>query len=113
MAAPPATPIEQRLGFKTKANINPVTGTVKTTATKILNNNPRRIFWLATNLSVNKGYVGWDPQVSSSRGIPIAPSGGYVSACLEEDGELTIQEVYAVLENAEGTFYIVEVEMRA
>lgn len=112
MAAKEPTPAEQRLGFPTKPRINPVTGTVGTTATKILNNNPERIFWLAINLSANKGYVGWDPQVSSSRGIPIAPSGGYVSCCLEEDGELTIYEVHALLENAEGTFYIVEISRR-
>jgi len=35
-----------------------------------------------------------------------------VSCSLEEDGELTIHEVYAVLENAAGTFYIVEIERR-
>jgi hypothetical protein len=100
------------LGFPTTVRVNPVTDTVGTTATLILRNNPERIFWLAVNLSVNKGYVGWDAQVSSSKGIPIAPSGGYVSCTLEEDGELTIHEVYAVLENASGTFYVLEITAR-
>jgi hypothetical protein len=91
---------------------NPVTATVGTTATLILRNNPDRIFWLTINLSANKGYVGWNSDVSSSKGIPIAPSGGYVSCSLEEDGELTIHEVYAILENASGTFYTIEIERR-
>jgi hypothetical protein len=100
------------LGFPTTVKVNPITNTVGTSATRILNNNPDRIFWLAVNLSTNKGYVGWDAQVSSSKGIPIAPSGGYVSCTLEEDGELTIHEVYAVLENASGTFYVLEITAR-
>ena len=112
MAAPERIPAEQRLGYPTRPIVNPVTDTVKTTATLILRNNPDRIFWLAVNLSGNKGYIGWDAQVSSTRGIPIAGNGGFVSCTLEEDGELTIHEVWAVLENAQGTFYIVEIERR-
>ena len=111
-AAKPVTPAEQRLGFATEAHVNPVTDTVATTATEILRNNPERLFWLIVNLSLNKGYIGWDPQVSSSRGVPIGPSGGFISASIEEDGELVIQPVYAVNENAEGTYYIVEVVRR-
>jgi len=112
MAKEETIPAEQKLGFKTKPRINPVTNTVNTTATKILNNNPDRIFWLVVNLSSNKGYVGWDSEVSSSRGIPIAANGGYVSASIEEDGELVIHEVHAVNENAAGTYYIVEISAR-
>lgn len=112
MAAPEKIPAEQRLGYPTRPIVNPVTDTVGTTATLILRNNPDRIFWLAVNLSSNKGYIGWDAQVSSTRGIPIAGNGGFVSCTLEEDGELTIHEVWAVLENAAGIFYIVEIERR-
>ena len=100
------------MGFPTTVKINPITNTVNTSATLILGNNPERIFWLAVNLSTNKGYVGWSADVSSSKGIPIAPSGGYVSCTLEEDGELTIHEVWAVLENASGTFYVLEITAR-
>jgi len=112
MAKGETIPAEQRLGFKTRPRINPVTNTVNTTATKILNNNPDRIFWLVVNLSSNKGYVGWDSEVSSSRGIPIAANGGYVSASIEEDGELVIHEVHAVNENAAGAYYTVEISAR-
>jgi len=112
LATKQATPAEVRLGFHTAPRINPVTGTVGTTATKILNNNPDRIFWLAINLSSNKGYIGWDTEVSSSRGVPISSNGGYVSCSVEEDGELVIYEVYAINENAQGTYYTVEIMKR-
>jgi len=112
MATKEQLPSEQRLGFPTKPRINPVTNTVNTTPTQILNNSPDRIFWLIVNLSVNKGYVGWDNDVSSTRGIPIAANGGYVSASVEEDGELVIHPVFAVNENAAGTYYIVEILAR-
>jgi len=112
MAAKETIPAEQRLGFPTRPIINPVTNTVGTTATEILRNNPDRIFWMVINTSVNKGYIGWDKDVSASRGIPISPSGGYVSASIEEDGELVIHPVWAINENAQGTYYIVEIVRR-
>jgi len=112
MAARYEIPAEKKLGFPTRPIINPVTATVDTKATKVLNNNPDRIFWLVINLSLNKGYVGWDSEVSSTKGIPIGASGGYVSCNVEEDGELVIYEVYAINENAQGTYYVVEIERR-
>jgi len=112
VAAKPLIPAEQRLGFHTAPKINPVTDTVATTPTKILNNNADRIFWLVVNLSVNKGYLGFSSDVSSSKGLPVAPSGGFASCSVEEDGELVIYEVYAINENAAGTYYIVEIMRR-
>jgi len=110
MAAPEEIPAVKKLGFKTRLIVNPVTDTVGTTPTEILRNNPDRIFWLVVNLSVNDGYVGWDRQVSSTRGLLAAANGGYVSASAEEDGELVIYPVYAINLVASGTYMIVEVE---
>jgi len=112
LAAKPKIPAEERLGFHTAPRINPVTDTVETTATKILNNNPDRIFWLVVNLSTNKGWLGWASDVSGSKGLPISPSGGFVSCNIEEDGELVIYEVWARNENASGTYYTVEIMRR-
>jgi len=112
MAAPQPIPAQQRLGFPTRVIINPVTDTVGTTPTLIFRNNPERIQWLAINMSGNKGYIGWSSDVSSTKGIPVSPYGGFVMCTLEEDGELTIYEVYAVLENAEGPWYFIEIERR-
>jgi len=87
-----------------------VTNSVGTTPTLILKNNPDRIYWLIVNLSAYDGYAGWDAQVSATRGILIPANGGYASASIVEDGELTIMEVYAVNLTASGTWMIVEVE---
>jgi len=110
MAAPEEIPAVKRLGFKTRLIVNPVTDTVATTSTEILRNNPDRIFWLVVNLSANNGYTGWDNLVSATRGLLVAANGGFVSANIEEDGELAIYPVYAVNLNAAGTYMIVEVE---
>jgi len=110
MAAPEEIPAVKRLGFKTRLIINPVTDAVATTATEILKNNPDRVFWLIVNLSGNNGFAGWDRQVSSTRGLLVAANGGFVSANIDEDGELVIYPVYAVNLNAPGTYMIVEVE---
>jgi hypothetical protein len=110
MAAPTPTPAERRLGYKTAPNINPVTSTVQTTPTQILTNNPRRIFVLVVNLSINRGWIGWSTDVSSSKGVPIAASGGFVSLQIDEDAELCIYPMWALLENAAGTFYVLEIE---
>jgi len=112
MAKQAPIPAEQKLGFHTAPRENPVTDTVGTTATKILNNNPDRIFSLIVNLSANRGWIGFSSQVTSTRGIPIAGNGGFVSLNVEEDGELVIYEVWAINENAAGTYYIVEVMRR-
>jgi len=112
MAAPPEVPAQQKMGFPTRLVINPVTDTVLTTATRLLTNNPDRIFWLIVNLSGNNGYLGWDTQVSSTRGLFIAANGGFVSAMIEEDGELVIYEVWAINQNAQGTYLVVEVMRR-
>jgi len=110
MAAPQPIPARAKIGFPSRPIINPVTDTVATTPTLILRNNPDRIFWLIVNLSANNGYMGWDTLVSSTRGLLVAANGGFVSASIEEDGELVIQEVYAVNLAAQGTYMIVEIE---
>jgi len=110
MAAPERIPAQQKMGFRSRLVINPVTDTVGTTATLSLRNNPDRIFWLIVNLSGNNGYIGWDTQVSSTKGLFIAGNGGFVSASIEEDGELVIYDVWAINQNAPGTYMIVEVE---
>ena len=90
--------------------MNPVTNTVGTTPTKVLNNNPDRILALLVNLTANDGYVGFDNEVSATRGIPVPSNGGSLTLLIDEDGELVIQETYAVCPGGAGTWYIVEIE---
>jgi len=97
-------------GFPTRLIENPVTNSVATTATKILNNNPDRVFWLAINLSAQDGYVGFSREVSSTRGVLVTATGGFVSMSAEEDGESVAYEVLAISPGGAGTWYIIEIE---
>ena len=101
-----------RLRFKgpTRPVVNPVTDTVKTTATRILNNNPDRVEVLIVNLSDNRGHIGFDSKVGPTRGIPVEAQGGFVSMCIEEDGETVGYEIFARNQVAAGKWYILEVE---
>ena len=84
--------------------------TVGTTATKIANNNPDRVELLIVNLSDNRGFLGFDRQVGPTRGVPVEASGGFVSFCIEEDGETVGYEMHAINQVAAGAWYILEVE---
>jgi len=104
--------MEAKLGRPTQTVINPVTDTVAITATQILLNNPNRIFALVSNLGATDMFIGWDRQVSSSRGVRVPNSGGIVSLAWEEDYELCFQELFAVAVTAPVTCYIVELNLR-
>jgi hypothetical protein len=92
--------------------VNPVTSTVGTSATLILRNNPERVMTLIVNQSSYDGYVGFDAQVASDRGILIPSLGGFMILTVEEDGALVTQEVYAISPGGSGTWYIVEVRRK-
>lgn len=100
----------ERFKGRTRPVINPVTDTVQTTVTEILRNNPDRYGWLIVNLSANRGYIGFDREVSTTKGIPIEASGGVITSIWEEDGEAVTYAVFAINQVAAGTYYIVEME---
>ena len=97
----------ERFKGPTKPVVNPVTDTVQTSATQILKNNPDRLALLIVNLSANRGFVGFDRQVGPTRGVPVEASGGFVSMCLEEDGETVGYEIFAINQVAAGKWFIV------
>ncbi len=103
-----ATAFEALIGRPVQPNVNPITGTVATTATRILANNPNRVQWIAINLSANDGFVGFSGDVSSTKGIRLPANGGNVSLVYTEDFALLFVEVYAINLTATGTWYIVE-----
>ncbi len=104
--------LERKFGFRTRTVTNPVTETVNVTATEVLQNNPDRVMWLAINLSANTGYIGFDPQVSDTRGILLSALGGNVNAVIDEDGDLVTEAVYAIAPGGAGTWYFREVDKR-
>ena len=100
----------ERFKGPTRPVVNPITDTVGTTATKILNNNPDRVALVIVNLSENRGFMGFDRQVEPTRGIPVEAQGGVVTMCVEEDGEATGYEIHAINQVAAGKWYILEIE---
>lgn len=90
--------------FKSRSDSVPDTVTVNTTVTEILQNDPDCFSWLLVNLSQNRGFLWFDREVSTSRGIPIEASGGVVTTFWEEDGELTTRAVFGICEVAAGTW---------
>jgi len=101
--------LTERWKGPTYSRVNPVTPTVATTATRVFRNHPDRVMLLAINLSSYDGYIGFDTEVSSTKGILVPASGGFFELLLEEDGELVTQEVYAISPGGSATWYFVEV----
>jgi len=102
--------VRLRYPFPTHETTNPVTATVATTVTQVARNNPKRVELLLVNLSANRGFIYFDTQVSTTRGIPVGADGGFVQLSWEEDGELVIREVWAINQNLAGTWLFLEVE---
>jgi len=82
--------------------------TVQTTVTDIMPNSPDRFGWQIVNLSANRGYIGFDREVSATHGTPIEASGGIISATWEEDGEMTTYAVFGINQIAAGSWYVLE-----
>lgn len=80
--------VAARFGVKTRAVPNPVTASVSQGVTTIAQNNPDRLSLLVINLSGANLYLGFFPDVSDTKGILLAASGGMAVFSAEEDGEL-------------------------
>ena len=103
-----STLIEREFGVKTGSSENPITDSVGLTAARVLPNNPNRLGWILVNLSVNLIYLGFSPDVSTSKGIQVGANGGMTSMMYREDFELTAHEVYAIAAGANSAIYVVE-----
>ena len=62
----------------------------------LFGNDPERGLILLVNLSVNTIYIGYDPQVSSSRGITLGANGGSYSVNIRDDFHLPSMAHYAI-----------------
>lgn len=102
--------VENKFGMKTRSIQNPVTSTVATSVTKILRNNPDRLAYTIVNLTAYSVYVGFDSEVSTSRGILVPASGGTLTLSADEDGELVGYEVYAISSGSASTIFTVVTE---
>lgn len=102
--------VAARFGVKTRAVSNPVVASVSTGVTVVAQNNPDRLFLLVINLSDTALYLGFFPDVSATKGILLAATGGMASFSAEEDGELVGYEfsIYSSADNK--AIFVFEVE---
>lgn len=102
--------VKKQFGVNTVTHINPITDTVQTTATKILNNNPDRLAVVIINLGSNPVYVSVKPDVSTSKGIRLATNGGGLILNAKDDLELVGYEFWAIADGGSSTIFVMEVE---
>lgn len=88
--------VQERFHAPVSPVVNRTVTTVGITAARLLINDPDRLGFLVVNLSANDIYVGPFPDVSSTKGIRLGPSGGNVVAMWEEDFEMVAWEWFAI-----------------
>ena len=103
--------VAARFGTKTRAVPNPVTASVSQGVTTIARNNPDRLMLLVINLDETPLYLGFFPDVSDTKGILLAATGGMATITAEEDGELVGYEfrIYSA-DAADKKIFVLEVE---
>lgn len=100
--------LQNLYGVKTFPQVNKTTSAVGTSVTRILSSNPNRVSFLVVNLSANQMFISPEPDVSSSKGIYIAPNGGSINVQWDRDFELVSQPFFAIAGAAASEVYIIE-----
>lgn len=99
----------REFGVKTTFRTNPITGTVLTSVTKILSNNPNRLALIIVNLGANDFNIGFDIEVSATKGILISNGGGGISFRYDTEFNLLESGVWAIAAVGSSAAYILEV----
>ena len=79
------------------------------TPSRIIPNNPRRVFWQVVNRSVNNVSFGFDNTVTTANGYPLAPSAGFASMAVQTDGEGVAYELIGIADVAPSSLVVFEV----
>ena len=101
--------LEREYGVKTTYAINPEVAQVKTTLTKILSYNPKRVSFILINLGSDFLCVSPDSLVSVTRGIYLVPNGGTLSMVWTEDFEMPTFEWFGMANTAACEIFVLEV----
>lgn len=83
--------------------------TIGITPTQLVENNPKRVHWLAMNRSVNNGSAGSDLQITFANGFLVAANGGLISLDVLEDGEVVAHPFFAINDSASGIWRVWEI----
>ena len=101
--------IEKRFGIKTRAVVGAVTS-IAALADLVLRANPDRLALIVVNLSVNDITLAFDAQVTVTRGIFLAKSGGSLALSMEDDLELVGYAIYGAASAYPSTIFVLEIE---
>ncbi len=101
--------VRERFGTSGFPVVNPTVSTVATTPGQLARQNPNRLGMLAINLSLNTIYLGVWADVSSSKGIRLAASGGFYKTVWYEDFEMPGWEWFAIADTGVSNILIVEI----
>jgi len=82
---------------------------VGVTQGQLFGNDPERGMVLLVNLSVNTIYIGFDPQVSSARGITLGANGGSYNVIIKNDFQLPSMAMYAIATGAASNLFTMTV----
>lgn len=88
--------LEALFGVKTVERINPLVTQCQNTVTRLLPINENRVSLVIFNLSVNSLYILPANDVSSTKGMYIAPSGGSISLIWDRDFNLVAKDWYGI-----------------
>lgn len=99
----------ERFKVRTRAVQNPKITSVGTTALEVLANNPNRLGFTIINLSTNVMYAGLSNDVSSTKGIRLAASGGSLTMVWDEDFQMVGWAWWVVASGATSAIYAIEV----
>ena len=101
--------IETLTGVKTSVRTNRVCSTVGVTTQEVAPHAPSRLSLLVVNLSANDIYVGFDRDVSTSKGIRLTPNGGVFSLQYDVDFDAVGYALYGLASGAASAVYVIEI----
>jgi len=97
---------EKEYGVWTGVIENPLTDTVGTSITQLLQPDPGRLNYTLVNLGATPVYFCFTPDPSTTKGIYVAANGGYVTLDWKDDGLLVTYPVWAISSGATKVYLV-------
>lgn len=101
--------VRERFGTSGFPIVNPTVSTLGTTAGQAARQNPNRLGVLFMNLSLNNMFLGFWPDVSSTKGIRLGANGGFYKSVWFEDFEMPAWEWFGIADGAASALLVVEI----
>lgn len=88
--------LNDMFGIQTFEQINKTTSDIDSTVKTILKANPNRVSFVIFNLGTAAAYISIENDVSSSKGMYIAPNGGSITVQWDRDFSLPAREWFGI-----------------